>query len=184
MSGRIMAHNGGFGELEKLEAELGDDLADVHGDTDSERYFALITRETERHGGDVGAGIASAAQWIARSLPLFSLNVIVAEPGQLWGLRYPDHHQLHYLARQSGGHHGDRALHASSDEVHVHSPDLERHPAVVISSERMDEHPQWESIRSGVLVHVSPDLTVTRHMVLPDAPARFVLPDLSTLPSG
>jgi predicted glutamine amidotransferase len=182
MAGRLMAHNGGFGELDVLEAELGDAGTAVTGDTDSERYFALITRETSRHDGDVGAGIAAAAKWIAQTLPLFSLNVIVAQSDQLWALRYPDLYELHVLARQAGGHQGGRTLHATSAEVHIHSPELEHHPAVVVSSERMDEHPQWDSIAAGELVHVAPDLTVTRKIVLPNPPARFVPPDLSVHP--
>src|SRR5579863_5882290 len=43
MHGRIMAHNGGVGELPRLEEELGSYRSLVQGDTDSERYFALIT---------------------------------------------------------------------------------------------------------------------------------------------
>jgi glutamine amidotransferase len=65
MGGRIMAHNGGFGELPQLEEQLGSYARAVLGDTDSERYFALITQQTEANRGDVGAGIAAAASWIA-----------------------------------------------------------------------------------------------------------------------
>ena len=54
MHGRIMAHNGGFGELPRLEEQLGPYASLVLGDTDSERYFALIIQQTEAHGGDVG----------------------------------------------------------------------------------------------------------------------------------
>ena len=54
--GRIMAHNGGFEELDRLEAQLGDYLDGVEGDTDSERYLALVTQCIDRNGGDVGAG--------------------------------------------------------------------------------------------------------------------------------
>jgi glutamine amidotransferase len=53
MAGRIMAHNGGFGELAQLDAQLGSYRDLVLGDTDSERYFALITQQTDAHGGDV-----------------------------------------------------------------------------------------------------------------------------------
>jgi predicted glutamine amidotransferase len=88
MHGRIMAHNGGFGELPRLEEQLGSYAGLVLGDTDSERYFALITQQTEAHGG-VGAGITAAASWIASHLPLSSLNTVVAAPGELWALRYP-----------------------------------------------------------------------------------------------
>ena len=62
MHGRIMAHNGGFGELPRLEEQLGEYAALVLGDTDSERYFALITQQADARGGDVGAGIAAAAR--------------------------------------------------------------------------------------------------------------------------
>jgi hypothetical protein len=41
MDGRVMAHNGGFGELAQLDPELGPYARLVLGDTDSERYFAL-----------------------------------------------------------------------------------------------------------------------------------------------
>src|SRR5580704_5464549 len=43
MDGRVMAHNGGFGELGQLDTELGSYARLVLGDTDSERYFALNT---------------------------------------------------------------------------------------------------------------------------------------------
>jgi predicted glutamine amidotransferase len=44
--GRLLAHNGVLEDLDRLDAELGDDVALVRGDTDSERFFALVTRET------------------------------------------------------------------------------------------------------------------------------------------
>ena len=43
--GRLFAHNGVIGDLQVLEHELGADLRLVQGATDSERFFALITRE-------------------------------------------------------------------------------------------------------------------------------------------
>src|SRR4051812_14030034 len=76
--GRLFAHNGVVEDLERREGELGDDFALVHGDTDSERLFALITRETERHGGDSGAGIVAAARWGAAELQMFAINLILA----------------------------------------------------------------------------------------------------------
>ena len=55
-------------ELDARLDELG--AADlVGGQTDSERVFALITAETRRHGGDVGAGLVAAVSWIAASCP-------------------------------------------------------------------------------------------------------------------
>jgi glutamine amidotransferase len=54
-----------------LEAELGDYRSLVAGDTDSERFFALITRHIDATGGDISAGITSAARWAAAHLPIY-----------------------------------------------------------------------------------------------------------------
>ena len=138
MHGRIMAHNGGFGELPRLEAQLGQWASLVLGDTDSERYFALIIQQTEAHGGDVGAGITGAASWIAAYLPVSSLNTIVAAPGELWALRYPAQHALHILERPAGTAQveaGARGLHVRSATSSVHAPGLDTTPSVVVASE-------------------------------------------------
>jgi glutamine amidotransferase len=98
--GRILAHNGGFEELDRLDAELGDDAERVVGDTDSERLLALITKRTRAAGGDVAAGIAGAAGWIAEHVPMFSLNLVLVTSHELWALRYPEHHRLFVLDRR------------------------------------------------------------------------------------
>jgi glutamine amidotransferase len=102
MHGRIMAHNGGFADLARLDYQLGTYRKLVLGDTDSERYFALITQQIDACAGDVGAGITAAARWIGERLPVSSLNVIVATPGELWALRYPGQHALHVIERPAG----------------------------------------------------------------------------------
>jgi predicted glutamine amidotransferase len=102
MRGRIMAHNGGFGDLGRLDDQLGGYRELVLGDTDSERYFALITQQIDAHGADVAAGITAAARWIAQRLPVSSLNAIVTTPGELWALRYPGQHALHIIERPAG----------------------------------------------------------------------------------
>lgn len=87
-AGRVFAHNGVVEDLPKLEAELGTDLSLVRGDTDSERVFALVTREIGRNGGDVTAGITAAARWLADNVPIYALNILLTTPGELWALRY------------------------------------------------------------------------------------------------
>ena len=85
--GRLFAHNGVIEGLTALESELGPEgMASVHGDTDSERWFALITRAIARAGGDVAAGIKSATRWVAANLPLLSANFVLIEADQLWAL--------------------------------------------------------------------------------------------------
>jgi predicted glutamine amidotransferase len=178
--GRLFAHNGVIGDLPSLEHELGDAMSLVQGDTDSERYFALITRAIERTG-DVSQGIAEAAGWIAEHLPVFALNCVLVTPTELWALRYPDTHELFVLERDAGGPSGEEHLDHSSPRrtIHVHSADLAQARSVVIASERMDEDPKWRALRPGELLHVDPELKVTTATPLEQAPAHpLTLADL------
>ena len=104
--GRLFAHNGLIQDLGRLETRLGHHRSLALGDTDSERYFALITKEIEASNGDVGAGIIEATRWIAAELPILSLNMVLTTPDGLWALRYPDIHHLFMLERASGGPYG------------------------------------------------------------------------------
>jgi glutamine amidotransferase len=206
MRGRIKAHNGGFGELPRLDEQLGDYASLVQGDTDSERYFALITQQIDAHGGDVAAGIAAAAGWIATHLPVVALNTIVAAPGRLWALRYPDQHALHILERPADAaverpadaaverpadaaverpadanseRAADAGLHVRSATSSMHVPELADAPSVIIASEELDGEGGWRMLVPGELIHVGPDLTVHSQTVLPDPPARLI-----PLPAG
>jgi predicted glutamine amidotransferase len=175
MHGRIMAHNGGFGELPRLEDQLGSYASLVLGETDSERYFAFITQQVDAHDGDVGAGITAAASWIARHLPVSSLNAIVTAPGELWALRYPGQHALHILERPAGPGQGTPpGLHVRSTTSSVHAPALDDTASVVVASERLDGETGWRMLASGELVHVRPDLSVESAIVIPQPPARLV----------
>jgi len=177
---RLFAHNGVIEGLDQLERELGDDMSMVRGDTDSERFFALITREARRTG-DVGEGIAAAARWVAENLPLFAINLVLISGGELWALRYPESHDLLMLERDAGGADGDRHLeHASSrGRIRVHSRDLAARPAVVVATERMDDDPGWTALASGELLHVDPELHVARTRVIDTPPAHpLTLADL------
>ena len=171
-SGRLFAHNGVIGDVPALERELGTAMEVVGGETDSERYFALVTREIAR-SGDVGRGIAAAATWIAEHLPVFALNCVLISATELWALRYPDVHELHVLERSAGGSRGNRHLeHASArGSVRVRSGDLARRPAVVVASEAMDEDAGWRPLQSGELLHVGADLRATVTRVIDHPPA-------------
>jgi predicted glutamine amidotransferase len=173
---RLFAHNGVIEEMAALEAELGDALQLVRGETDSERYFALVTREIARAAGDVGSGIGAAARWIADKLPVFAINCVLVTPDGLWALRYPDPHEQYVLERSPG----TTLRHASSLGSRVESDHGCDHPLVVVASERMDDDPDWRLLGSGELLHVSAQLDVTSEQVL-DAPPRrpLSLQDLS-----
>jgi glutamine amidotransferase len=172
--GRLFAHNGVILDLERLEHELGADRSLLQGDTDSERLFALVTRETDRRGGDVGGGIAAAARWVAEQLPVYAINLVLGTPDELWALRYPDTHELWVLERGAGGPRGDRHLDAASaaGTVRVRSEPLARHPSVIVASEPMDEDPGWRQLEPGELIRIGPALDVTSSIVVDGPPAR------------
>jgi predicted glutamine amidotransferase len=169
--GRLFAHNGVIEELETLEQELGPYMRLVDGETDSERFFALITREIERTG-DVGEGISSAAEWVSEHLPVFALNLVLITGAELWALRYPEVHDLYVLERTAGGTSGGRHLeHASARGLRVRSGDLATLPAVIVASEQMDEDRGWRALAPGELLHVDGELKVTVTRALEHPPA-------------
>jgi glutamine amidotransferase len=151
-------------------------MEQVRGDTDSERFFALVTRETEARGGNVGEGLASAARWVAGQLPLLALNVVLVTADELWALRYPETHSLYVLDRRHNGPRQDRHLdgRGTAGRLHVHSGDLADAPAVIVASERLDEDPAWRPLRSGELLHVGADLRMTSRIALPEPPAHLL----------
>jgi predicted glutamine amidotransferase len=170
--GRLFAHNGVLADLPKLEAHLGDYRDLVAGDTDSERFFALISKQIDAHSGDVNAAITAAARWVAENLPLYAINLILTTPTELWALRYPDTHDLFLLRRGPGGPHGDRRLdHASTaGRIRARSGALSEYPAVVVASERMDDDPGWQPLRPGELLHVDDHLTCMRRIIIAHPP--------------
>ncbi|HVW44833.1 MAG TPA: class II glutamine amidotransferase [Amycolatopsis sp.] len=175
--GRLFAHNGVVGDLPRLETQLGDHRDLVAGDTDSERFFALTTKQIDAHDGDVGAGITAAARWLAENLPVYAINLVLTTPTELWALRYPDTHELFLLRRAAGGPQGDRRLdHAgTSGHGHARSDALSEYPAVVVASERMDDDPGWQPLRPGELLHVDDQLVCVRRIII-DHPPRHLLP--------
>jgi glutamine amidotransferase len=168
--GRLFAHNGVVGDLPALERKLGGTRELVHGDTDSERLFALITREADARGGDVGAAIEAACGWVAANLPLYAINLVLSTADEVWALRYPDTHELYVLERSPGS-----ALeHRSSFGSHVSSQHAAREPLVVLASERLDDDPGWRLLEPGELVRVERSLAVSSLLMLPDPPAHLL----------
>lgn len=180
--GRTFAHNGHLEGLDVLEDRLGSSYRElVRGDTDSERMFALITKEIDTAGGDVEAGIVAALDWIARALPLYAINFVLADTTDVWALRYPEPNPLLMLERAIGGRSGARHLDAASPAgtVRVRSGALAKRAAVLFASEQMDEDTGWRSLEVGELVHVDGDLNVESRIALDGPPAhQLTLEDL------
>ena len=165
---RIFAHNGVVTGLDVVDTrlrELGVEEL-VQGETDSERVFALITACIRMHDGDVGAGIVDAVGWLAETVPIFALNVLLSTATDMWALRYPETHELYMLDRRDVS---DRHLRMDSRRITAHSEHLSEHASVVFASEPMDDD-DWQLLAPGELVHVDADVRPTRQLAFPDPP--------------
>jgi predicted glutamine amidotransferase len=169
IDGMLFAHNGMLEDLDALESHLGRDMRFVGGETDSERYFALVAKEI-RTRRSIGSGISAAVNWIAENLHVSSLNFVLATGNELWAFRYPETHRLFVLERGPGGELGGRDLHHVSGTMRVHVPDLRRHPSVVVASEPLDDTTGWRPLESGELVRVGQDLAVRSSIVIDRRP--------------
>ena len=169
--GRIFAHNGVVEGLDVLDArlrELGTNGL-VQGDTDSERVFALITGCTRAQNGDVTAGLLDALRWLADSVPIFGVNLLLSTAAEMWALRYPASNRLYVLDRRYEPE-SARDFHMRTDRIRAWSEHLCARSSVVFASEPMDGDPRWRLLDAGELVHVDAGLHITSKVVLPDPP--------------
>lgn len=172
LDGRAFAHNGVVSDLDELDRRLGANRGLVHGETDSERFFALLTVAIREHDGDVRAGIIATATMLARDITLYSLNFLLVTAGHLWAFRYPEHNHLYVLARAPGGPRGNQPLdeHSPHGTIRMRAREGSRRPLIVVASEPMDEDLGWEEVSSGELLHVGPELELQREIVLDEPP--------------
>ncbi|MFI0483645.1 class II glutamine amidotransferase [Actinomadura sp. 9N215] len=186
MDDRLFAHNGVVRGLDVLDSWLTDvDRAQIRGQTDSELVFAYITAEIRRHG-DTTSGLVAAVRRIAAELPVFALNVLLAESRRMWALRYPGTHELWALRhelREPGEPGATRRLDAGREpgrmKVAAHR---EPAPACVLASERLDDDPAWRLLAPGELLVVDGSEASSTHPF--DEPAHpLTVDDLSAAES-
>lgn len=174
--GRLFAHNGVLADLDDLRGRLGSHAELLGGETDSELYFTLITKRIEEAGGDIGAGITAAARELAGEIELYSLNMLLTTPTDIWALRYPDTNELWILERSLAGFDDGTMFDERSNAgiTRVFSGELAILPATVIASQRMDANPTWRLLESGELIHVDSRLKVTSTIAVSDPPAKMM----------
>jgi predicted glutamine amidotransferase len=177
--GRLFAHNGVLGGLDALRDRLGEHAELMQGSTDSELYFTLMTKRIEEQGGDIEAGIGQAAREIAAEIPLYSLNMLLTTPTDVWALRYPDTNELWVLERSIAGlgaPSGDGFdARSTSGITRVFSGALSILPSTVIASQPMDTNPLWRLLEPGELIHVDSKLRVSSTIAVPDPPAEMLV---------
>ncbi|MBO2450733.1 class II glutamine amidotransferase [Actinomadura barringtoniae] len=147
---RLFAHNGLVQGLDLIDSWLTDvDRAHVEGSTDSELVFAFITAQIKRHG-DTTTGLIEAVRRLGARVPIFSLNLVLAEPRKLWALRYPDNRELWALSPEGGGFGSTRSLGTGDVRLEV-GPKV---PAYLVASQPLDDDPDWRLLEPGELLIV------------------------------
>ncbi len=133
-----------------------------------------MTVAIREHDGDVRAGIIATTTMLARDITLYSLNFLLAADGHLWAFRYPEHNDLHLIARAPGGPRGNQPLdeHSAHGTIRIRAREGARRPLIVVASEPMDEDLGWEALASGELVHIGPDLELHREIILEEPPRK------------
>ncbi len=157
LQNRLFAHNGVIGDLERLERELGSYRQLVGGDTDSERFFALVTKATDDHARRRGRRDRRGRR-VGRRQPA----ALCPEPDpddrrRPVGAALPGHARA-VGARPRAGRPARLAPPRAGELppagcacAPATSPQA---PAVVLASERMDENPGWRLLDPGELLHV------------------------------
>jgi predicted glutamine amidotransferase len=148
----VFAHNGTIDGLEDLPASLGFFL----GDTDSERYFALL----HHHIGeapDVLIGIQKALHWIEEHCTYTSLNFLLADGDSLYALRLPGTEGL-FVRRLVAG---EDLQGLSSYGTRTEGRNLTE--AILFASERIDSASSWQELEPGTLAVADRDLQLEFH---------------------
>ncbi|WP_165400120.1 class II glutamine amidotransferase [Motilibacter rhizosphaerae] len=164
--GRLFAHNGALGGLADVEELAGPWADHFAGDTDSERFFALVSRRADECH-DLSQGLIRAVTEIASLVPVSSLNCVIATRDELLALRYPATDTLWWLERAAGP--GIRST-GRDGSMRVEG-DAARVPHVVVASEPLDDDPRWHSLAPGELLRVDARMRIRRGVALSGVPA-------------
>lgn len=138
--------------VEDLPASLGFFL----GDTDSERYFALL----HHHVGeapDVLTGIQKTLHWIEEHCTYTSLNFLLADGDSLYALRLPGTEGL-FVRRLEAG---EDLQGLSSYGTRTEGRNLTE--AILFASERIDSASSWQELEPETLAVADRDLRLEFH---------------------
>ncbi len=150
--GLVFAHNGNIEGLEDLPFPAGP----LYGDTDSERYFAIL-RYHIREASDTLIGIRRAIAWISENRDYTSLNFLLADGERLYALRSVGNEDLWYRRLEAGEDLLGSSSYGTRAETRL------SHGATLFASEKLDHTPSWEKLDPGTLAIAHRDLRLELH---------------------
>jgi glutamine amidotransferase len=150
----VFAHNGTIDGLEDLPESLGLFL----GETDSERYLALLHHHI-REARDTITGIQKTIDWIKENCTYTSLNFLLADGDSLYALRLPGKEGL--FVRHLEAEEELRCLSSYGTRTEGQVPQ----GAILFASERIDPAPSWRELEPGTLTVADRDLQLKPHHI-------------------
>ena len=142
----IVAHNGTFGEVDQVDARLGIETLrrlGVRGDTDSERFAALLAHQTAAAGGDEIEGYRRTVAYLSDHHPMTSLTSVSIDPnGDFTALRYPENRSLFW--KRLGIRDADNGYQLVGDKGGL----------TVFASRPLDATAGWQELPPGMLMRV------------------------------
>jgi predicted glutamine amidotransferase len=142
----VFAHNGNIDGLENLPVSLGP----FEGDTDSERYFALL-RHHISNAPDKLTGIRETVSRVMKNYTYTSLNFLLADGDFLYALRIPGMEGLYVRRLEAEGFRGESSYGTRTESSHLHG-------AILFASEEVDSAPSWRELEPGTLAVADRDL--------------------------
>ena len=152
----VFVHNGTIDGLEDLPVSLGP----FQGDTDSERYFALLCHHT-REASDTLTGIKKAVGQVIENCPYTSLNFLLADGDFLYALRLPGSEDLGLYIRRLEAEEDLRGLSSYGTRMEC----SERCRAILFASEEIDLATSWSKLEPGTIAVARPDLHLEFHHI-------------------
>ena len=156
----IFAHNGSVDREYVSNLLIDKYRTKLTGETDSEAFFYLIIQSIEEHNNIIN-GIKSALKEVIKH-KYTGLNFLLSNGQNLYSFRYSscyrDYYSLYSLKR-SPSESGPLEFESQETRALLYSKSLKGESAVLVCSEKLTKE-NWESLRPGNLVIVTPELNV------------------------
>jgi len=153
--GLLLAHNGTFQNLRKIEREAGPYAHRFTSPSDSERYAALVQQRTDMAGGNLLAGTLDAGEILYRHAPLTTAHAVVHRGDKLVAFRSTESHRTVWMLRQGARDvsNGNQLVQHRNVFVPTSTPVTQR-PATIFASEPLDAKTGWVELPPHTAVSV------------------------------
>lgn len=167
----VFAHNGTIGNKKELEKYIEHSLNErIKGDTDSERYFALILSQFKRDGihsnsevNDLFVSLNSSIQIVRKNIGGNGLNFLLSNGKLLFA--YKNGRSLYYLVRNPENA-PEESLKSKETGTLLRWKKTAGEKAIIVASERVTQSENWQTILDDEIICVDSNLNFIKESQL------------------